>query len=208
MASTMHAWSRRRTRGRWPPTLAALLLLLLPVAPLTADNMLLQRAEVVERDGLLLLNADVELLLGEEILEALHSGVPLTLLVETEVTRRRAWWWDEGVAFTSHSHTIAFHALSRRYLVRRKASGEQFNHATLAGAVASLGQLRDLSLVERDQLLPDAVYDVRLRARLDIEALPTPLRPLAYISPAWRLMSGWHTVPITLAWPEEEALSP
>jgi hypothetical protein len=35
-----------------------------------------------------------------------------------------------------------------------------------------------------------------LRARLDIEALPMLMRPLAYTLPSWRLSTGWTEWPI------------
>ena len=40
---------------------------------------------------------------------------------------------------------------------------------------------------------PEGDYSVEVRASLDIEALPSPLRPVAYTSLAWRLNSGWST---------------
>jgi hypothetical protein len=38
----------------------------------------------------------------------------------------------------------------------------------------------------------DESYSVRLRGSLDIEALPTPVRLLAYISSAWDMDSEWY----------------
>jgi hypothetical protein len=40
-------------------------------------------------------------------------------------------------------------------------------------------------------------YEVLIHAELDIEALPSPLRPLAYITPAWRLNSDWYSWSLT-----------
>ena len=45
-------------------------------------------------------------------------------------------------------------------------------------------------------LEPDEQYRVRLRASLERESLPTPLRLLAYFSSSWRLSSDWTTWPL------------
>jgi hypothetical protein len=45
-------------------------------------------------------------------------------------------------------------------------------------------------------LVSDERYEGALRARLDIEALPAPLRVFAYLSDDWRLTSEWYTWPL------------
>ena len=59
-------------------------------------------------------------------------------------------------------------------------------------ALKSLGSLNDLRLTLTN-VAPADNYSVDVRASLDIEALPTPLRPVAYTSFAWHLNSGWTT---------------
>ena len=54
-----------------------------------------------------------------------------------------------------------------------------------------LGRLESIPIIARERLSAGADYAARIRARLDIEALPSPLRPIAYLSPKWRLDSGW-----------------
>ena len=42
----------------------------------------------------------------------------------------------------------------------------------------------------------DEEYLVRVDVKLDIEALPLPLRPVAYLKPSWDLTSGWSRWPL------------
>jgi hypothetical protein len=37
---------------------------------------------------------------------------------------------------------------------------------------------------------------LRLRADLEIESLPLPLQPLAYLGQGWRLTTGWTQWPL------------
>ena len=62
----------------------------------------------------------------------------------------------------------------------------------LADALKYLGALNELKLT-LPEAPPAGDYSVDLRVGLDIEALPTPLRPVAYTSLSWRLNSGWTT---------------
>jgi hypothetical protein len=64
---------------------------------------------------------------------------------------------------------------------------------TLQEALKQLGALNGVALKLEEPAAPDAVHSVDLRVSLDIEALPTPLRPVAYTSFTWHLNSGWST---------------
>ena len=63
---------------------------------------------------------------------------------------------------------------------------------TLQEGLKQLGVLNDLKLALAP--MPTAgEFSLELRVQLDIEALPAPLRPVAYTSLSWRLNSGWST---------------
>lgn len=49
----------------------------------------------------------------------------------------------------------------------------------------------------KDRLDPEVAYQVHMKAELDIEELPLPLRPIAYLRPAWKLGSSWTKWPLT-----------
>jgi hypothetical protein len=51
-------------------------------------------------------------------------------------------------------------------------------------------------LVAQADLVPGEAYQLRLRADLEIESLPLPLQPLAYLGRGWRLTSGWTQWPL------------
>jgi hypothetical protein len=48
-----------------------------------------------------------------------------------------------------------------------------------------MGRIRDMAIVERAKLDASKEYLVRLDSYLDVEALPLPMRPLAYLSSDW-----------------------
>ena len=62
-----------------------------------------------------------------------------------------------------------------------------------AMAVSALGEIADLPVIEEKLLEAGETYRMELRSELDIEALPVPLRPTAYMSGSWKLKSEWST---------------
>jgi hypothetical protein len=145
------------------------------------------------REGTYLLDARIDYRFSDAALEALDNGVPLHLEVQVQIRREGAWFWEGVVRDRELGFVIRFLPLSELYLVVDRQRGTRQNFATRKAAINALGELSGVSLVAEDALEPAERYVVRLRAVLDIGALPLPLRPLAYLSPAWQLSSVWES---------------
>jgi hypothetical protein len=168
-------------------------------APATHAEFKVQQATPFLHERILHLNTLLDLKLSPRAEEALHKGIPLEIEVEVRVVQHRWWWADRVVSDWNVRRRLLFHALSRQYVVTRlypPAAPQSFG--ALDQALLHLGRLDDvkLQLTARKQFFPDARYLVELRARLDIEALPALMRPLAYVTPSWRLGTGWHQWPV------------
>ena len=176
---------------------------LLSVTPALADFGVKSAAPEIQisaaGDRRLAINARLELALNPATEEALHNGIPLEIVIDTELVRQRWWWTNKLVADWQLRRRLSFHALSRQYLVSTPAlnqPAESFGLLEQAlNHIANLARL-ELPLTAKKQVEPDARHLLRVRARLDIEALPTVMRPLAYASPSWRLNSGWTSWPV------------
>ncbi len=174
--------------------LAALLLLLLLALPAGAD---FKVAEVQPRlEGkTLVLNGKLDLALTPKVEEALTKGIHLDVTIDIRLYRKRWVVWNQGVGSWTLHRRIWYHALSGQYLVSTSASdpANRESHGSMLEAIRALGALDDLKLALASDTPADGDYSVELRASLDIEALPAPLRPVAYTSLDWRLNSGWST---------------
>ena len=143
-----------------------------------------------------LLDADIDYEFSEASLEALENGVPLTINLEIEVLLQRDWLWDETVASLQQRFKLEYHALADQYVVTNLNSDELKSFPTRGTAIDFLGHIEDFPLLDHGLMEPDKKYYGRLRARLDIESLPAPLRPMAYLSGDWRLTSEWYVWPL------------
>lgn len=144
------------------------------------------------KDGVYLLSGWVEFRLSSDTRKALESGVPLTIRFEVELIRNRRFWFDRVDASLRQTYQLEYHALSERYLVRNVNSGEQTSFATLFSALNHLGRIDELPLIDASLLEPGADYDVRMRALLDTEDIPGPLKLFAFWRKDWSLASDWY----------------
>jgi hypothetical protein len=180
---------------------AWLILLFVAACYLPADRALAADFQIrdvqIELDnGLYTLNARVEYQLTETALEALRNGVPLTLDVIFRVERVWNKFWEEGPLESKLSYQIRYHALTELYRVVDLQSGEDQHFVTMDAAIDALGELQGISLLREADLTQGETYQLKIRAELDIESLPLPLRPLAYIGKGWKMTSGWTLWPL------------
>ena len=140
--------------------------------------------------GAYVVDARIDFAFSEDNLEAMRNGVALTVIVDIEVRRERGQWWDETLAARQLRYRIETAVLTGRYRVRN-VGGVARNYRSLEEMTESLGRVESVPIIARELLSAGARYAARIRARLDIEALPSPLRPIAYLSPQWRLNTGW-----------------
>lgn len=152
----------------------------------------IERVSVVLRDEVYYLNAGIQFVPGAPVLEALERGVPLPVLLEVEILRERSYLWNETITTLEQRYEVDYHELTRQYTVRNLNIDTQFAYPTREAALSALGRIVDLPLIDANLLDPEASYIGRVRASMDTNALPVPLRLRALVFSEWRLSSGWH----------------
>jgi hypothetical protein len=153
-------------------------------------------ASVELRDGVYFLNALIDYSLSSEARDALQSGVPLTIRLEVDIAHGRRFWFDNELANLQQRYQLEYHALSERYIVQNVNSGDQESFASLFAALNYLGRIERLPLIDAALVDDSREYDVRLRAVLDVEQFPGPLRLLAFWRRDWSLASEWYRWPL------------
>ncbi len=149
-------------------------------------------AETELRNGVHMLDARLQLVLSSEALDALTSGIPLTIELQMQVIRVRRFYMDALDAELVVRFELEFRPLNQRYVVRNLNSGEQNTFATLYSALNSLGRITDLPVIDDALLAPEKPYRVRVRAMLQTQQYPAPLRLLFFWRSQWQLQSEWY----------------
>jgi hypothetical protein len=142
--------------------------------------------------GVHTLDARLQLVLSSEALNALNSGVPLTIELQMQVIRSRRFYLDALDAELAFRFELEYRPISQRYIVRNVNTGNQDSFATLYSALNNLGRVQRLPVVDESLLIPNRDYRVRLRALLATEQYSAPLRLLFFWRDEWQLKSEWY----------------
>lgn len=150
-------------------------------------NIQIRNAELISVDDKYALYSDFDLNLNPVLEEALNKGVPLTFLVEFQITSPRKYWFDDEIVTQSYRISLSYHALSRQYLLNR--NNHQLSFTTLLQAKEMLTRIKEWSVLDKSLLKKGEVYQAALRVRLDQTKLPKPLQVEASGSEDWNLVS-------------------
>lgn len=135
------------------------------------------------------LDADIDYRFSGPVIDALRNGVSLTLVLRLKIKQERGWWWDATVLDEKHAFRVRYHALSKLYQIIEENSATPRNFVNLNALLEALGAVRALPVAGDLPQASGERYRASLAVGLDIEALPLPLRPVAYVTPAWYLQS-------------------
>lgn len=154
------------------------------------------RFEVLEaatdqRMGVYYLNARFDFALSSDAREALRSGLAIVIRIEIEVIHPRRFWIDSEQNLTQR-YRLEYHALTERYLVVNLNSGDEASFSGLSPALAFIGRVEELPVIDATLLDSGQRYDIRVRAVLDTDQLPGPLRLLAFWRRDWSIASDWY----------------
>ncbi len=170
--------------------IGVLFVMLLSLSVAHADFAVISGNSTVDRSRLRT-DVELDLALDRAPAEALVAGIPLILSVDIRLYRLKGPLWKKQIADWRYRHVLDYHRLSGRYSVENVASGQMKTFTTLIEA------LNSLSLVHISEKLPISAHDndrlqVRLRARLETNELPAPLRLIALFFRDWQQASEWQ----------------
>lgn len=143
-------------------------------------------------DGVHRLDARLQLVLSDDALDALNSGVALRIEMNLDVIRVRRFLPDAVEAELIWQYELEYRPLSQRYVVRNVNSGVQDSYATLYSALNNLGRVQGLPVIDDSVLDADSRYRIRFRAALSTRQYPAPLRIILFWRDEWQLKSDWY----------------
>ena len=136
--------------------------------------------------------------LSPEIQDALDHGVPIEIDTRFRITQKRHWIWDKVIATKRLEYRIDHRPLSGHYLISSLQTGELYQFRDLNDGLQWMGKIENMDLLESKKLDAGHQYQLQIKSGLNVKSLPAPLRPLAYLSSAWRLNSDWVNKDIKL----------
>lgn len=180
-----------------PLYLCGALLWLLPISG-QADQFAaeVKQAKITLQGDRYVLFADIVYQLSEKAKDALQNGVPLFWELRIKVEQQRGVLWNKTLVNTAIRYRLQYHALLNMYRVRNEGSGAVYNFSTLPAALDLMSAVRHFPLINKSELISEKQYLCAVKVHFDRNALPLPLRPMAYIDPQWYLSSDWTLWPL------------
>ena len=141
-------------------------------------------------------SADIEYNLSERAIEALNNGVSLYWIYQFRIQKHRDFLWDKTLIEKSFRYRLQYHALLKMYRVSNDSNSSVNNFSTLQAALDLLATQRDFRLIEKIKISDKKSYIVGMKITFEQDALPLPLRPIAYTNSQWFLSSDWYLWPL------------
>jgi len=161
------------------------------------DGFIVENAELSPDTTEYTLDADIQFHFSKEVHKALDHGIALQIDIEIQAKQPRKWLWDTTIRQVELNQRLEHHPLSNQYLVTDLNTGIKHHFQNLNNALKFLGTIKDYPLFGLATLKQGKTYTAQIRASLNTESLPAPLRLSAYLASDWQLSSPWFkwTIP-------------
>ena len=180
---------------RWILLTICLLALVAGPRPGLADEARLSDLTVTNTRDHLLIYLRVDGAFREEMVQAIHSGVPTTFSFFTSLYETRGWWFDREVADVTSTHTLRYDTLKKEFTVTRSwERGEPRVTQNFDEARQWMTSVEGLQVVALDRLAKGSQYQLRAKAELSKLTLPFYLHYVLFFVSMWDFETDWYTV--------------
>jgi hypothetical protein len=176
--------------------LAAAVAFLAPVGLRAAGPPRVSNLVVANTDDMLFVSAVLLGSLPDGIVEGLGTGIPAAVRFQIELWQYNSWWVDRRVVAKFVERQVAYDVLTKEYRVAAVQGEEREPYVTrnVWEAERVLSELRTLRLAATQNLKPEELYYVRVRAEIRSGAPDASSKILPFVSS--RVETGWEQSPL------------
>jgi hypothetical protein len=143
----------------------------------------------------------------QELMEAIESGIPITITYHMRLYRIRGLWFDEEVLSKTIKHIVKYDALKKQYRVS-EING-LFSNIKLtkheSTMVRWMSQIEGQPLIPFHLLQPNEEYYVKAMADLKAVKSPFPLSHIPFLASLWDTGTPWTvSTPFTINTPQPQ----
>ncbi len=130
-----------------------------------------------------------------EMIEILHSGIPLRFSFFVEVNKTAENWPNELIIAQNFHHVMAFDTLKESYRVTLEEDNNKvLSFRSLFKAQKVINEINGAKIIELGQLIPDNMYQLKIRAELYRKTLPLSLNSIFPFLSWWDNETEWYTI--------------
>ncbi len=171
-----------------------LLVLLLISAPARAEQVPVfevENAKFSMQDSLLLLDARLSIELPEYISIAVDRGFAVPLMFEVEILEIKKYWFDKKIVSLKQQYLLHYLPMLDSYVISDVNQGQRHYFDSRDRAVASIELIYHYPMLDIGNIEQDLEVYARMRAGLDVDELPLPLKSSSLWDNDWDLQSEW-----------------
>ncbi len=146
----------------------------------------------------LLFFAQLENSFTEEMVEGLHSGLPVKFTFFIELAQTEKGWDSDQSTILETNHIINYDTLKDTYIVEIEESGKRLHtFENLQEAQQAANDINGIRIIELSALQPDTSYSIRVRADLYKKTLPMGLHRFIPFISWWDVATDWYSITFT-----------
>jgi hypothetical protein len=182
----------------WLVTVSLLLVIAVTpqAAPAAEKSPSISSIRLREGNGSVLLSAELDAQLNEELREAVRGGVPLTFRYRVRLTRRGSILGEKNLRTEELTHVLQYNPVKQIFLFSVDGYGPSETKETKDEEEAFwwMMNITDWPLYPLDQLQHRYRYKVRVMATLRSVELPSVLGYLFFFTTIFNTETGWEEV--------------
>lgn len=130
-----------------------------------------------------------------EMIEILHSGIPIRFSFFIELYKIAENWPKEQIVSYNFHHIMTFDTLKENYRVTLEEDNNKvLPFKSLFDAQKVINEINGARIVDLQQLVPDNSYLLKIRAELHQKTLPMSLQSIFPFLSWWDNETDWHTI--------------
>ena len=131
----------------------------------------------------------------DEMIQGLHSGLPIQFSFFVQLNKVREHWSNENIASLEFKHTLTYDTLKESYKVKMEETHQKtFTYQTLTKAKKAMCEINGLKVYKLAKLIPDQKYTLRVKAELYKKTLPMGLHHIVPFLSWWDIETDWYSV--------------
>jgi len=132
---------------------------------------------------------------NDEMIQGLHSSIPVHFSFFVELIREVNNWPDEELVSMEFKHTLVYDTLKEMYRVElTEMSKQNSTFKSLIKAQKAMNEINNLKVIKLARLQPDESYRLRIKAELYKKTLPMKMRYIVPFISWWDIETDWHTI--------------
>ncbi len=150
---------------------------------------------ITTSDTHLLLFATVKNCFTPEMITGVRNGIPIIFDFQIELDQVRNNWFDSSLVKYDIVHTLTYDNLKEEYrLELSERPNSVITTKSLDKAKEIMAELNGIRIIERNILVPDAPYALRIKAVLEKNVLPLGMHHMLPFTSLWDFETDWRVV--------------